>query len=161
MKRKFAFDSDNAAPNNAKQLKLIPFPNLCSDDDVPMSDAEPLYPHFHHPRAPSDASSTTSSDSESPLNSSPAYPSFDLYPLPFFSPEGPVDTNSHNYPHYAAQSPPPVVGLLQPSSSFAHHGSNCSQIPKLRVACAPGVKGQRTMWSFCEQCGAISMVETE
>jgi hypothetical protein len=55
---------------NAKQLKLIPFPNLCSDDDVPMSDAEPLYPHFHHPRAPSDASSTTSSDSESPLNSS-------------------------------------------------------------------------------------------
>lgn len=39
--------------------------------------------------------------------------------------------------------------------------TGCSQIPKLRVACASGLNGQRTMWSFCEQCGAISMVESD
>jgi len=37
--------------------------------------------------------------------------------------------------------------------------ANCTQIPKLRVACASSVNGHRTMWSHCEQCGAISMVE--
>ena len=106
-----------------------------------MSDAEPLYPEFHHSRAASDVSSTTSNESNSPLNSSrmsapilinslltstavtAAYPSFDLYPLPFFTSEGSVDANSHNYLYYSAQAPTPTVGLLQPSSSFAHHGS--------------------------------------
>jgi hypothetical protein len=157
MKRKLVLDSDDAVHNNTKHLKLIPFPNsYIDDDDVPMSD-QPLYPEICHSRL----SSNVSSDSNYPLDNSPAYPSFDLYPLPFFSPEGSVDTNSHTYSHYAAQSPAPMVGLLQPSSSFTHHGMNCSQIPKLRVACASGINGQRTMWSFCEQCGAISMVETD
>ncbi|KIJ18659.1 hypothetical protein PAXINDRAFT_71105, partial [Paxillus involutus ATCC 200175] len=53
------------------------------------------------------------------------------------------------------------VGLMQPVSSFTHHGSHCSQIPKLRVACSAGPDGSRTMWSFCEQCGAISMVDSD
>ncbi|KAF8230166.1 hypothetical protein L208DRAFT_1400874 [Tricholoma matsutake] len=135
--------SRSSTPNlaqNKKQLKLIPFPNVYVDDDVPMSEAEPLYPEFHHSRAPSDVSSTTSNESNSPLTSSrmlapipfnsfltgpavaAAYPTFDLYPLPFFTPEGSVNTNSHNYRHYSAQSPTPMVGLLQPSSSFSHHG---------------------------------------
>lgn len=39
--------------------------------------------------------------------------------------------------------------------------TNCIQIPKLKIACATGVNGQRTMWSHCEQCGAISMVESD
>ncbi|KAF9467281.1 hypothetical protein BDZ94DRAFT_1156143 [Collybia nuda] len=126
-----------------------------------MFDAEPMYSGLHT-RLPSNVSSTSSNESNSPLTGSPAYPTFDLYPLPFFSPSGAVDTNSHNYPHYAAQaSNIPSVGLLQPSKGFTHHGSSCSQIPKLRVACAPGLNGQRTMWSFCEQCGAISMVEND
>ncbi|KAK0476604.1 hypothetical protein IW261DRAFT_1489047, partial [Armillaria novae-zelandiae] len=85
---------------------------------------------------------------------SAAYPNFELYPLPFAEP---VDQNSHPCSGYSAQ---PNVGLLQPHSNFSHHGSHCSQIPKLRIACAPGVSGQRTMWSFCEQCGAISMVDS-
>lgn len=44
---------------------------------------------------------------------------------------------------------------------YNYVSSHCSQIPKLRVACAAGLNGQRTMWSFCEQCGAISMVESD
>ncbi|KAF8070312.1 hypothetical protein FPV67DRAFT_1561170 [Lyophyllum atratum] len=127
-----------------------------------MCDAEPLYPELHHSRLPSNVSSTSSDGSSSSLTNSPAYPSFDLYPLPFFNSEGSVNPNSHNYAHYATQSPTtPPVGLLQPTGSFAHHGTGCSQVPKLRVACAPGLNGQRTMWSFCEQCGAISMVEND
>ncbi|GLB44918.1 hypothetical protein LshimejAT787_1802550 [Lyophyllum shimeji] len=138
VKRKFDVEaSDDVAPSNAKQLKLIPFPNIDSDDD------------FHIVKW-----------LELPLTNSPAYPTFDLYPLPFFNAEGSVNTNSHNYAHYATQTPTtPPIGLLQPSNSLIHHGSGCSQVPKLRVACAPGLNGQRTMWSFCEQCGAISMVE--
>ncbi|THV06801.1 hypothetical protein K435DRAFT_773118 [Dendrothele bispora CBS 962.96] len=61
----------------------------------------------------------------------------------------------------SAPTQPQNVGLLQPYSGFAHHGSHCSSIPKLRVACAPGLNGQRTMWSFCEDCGAISMVNED
>ncbi|KAK0437504.1 hypothetical protein ARMSODRAFT_880036 [Armillaria solidipes] len=119
-----------------------------------MSDAEPLY-SSHHMRASSNASSASSDTSDSPSTESPAYPNFELYPLPFAES---VDQNSHPCSGYSAQ---PNVGLLQPHSNFAHHGSHCSQIPKLRIACAPGVHGQRTMWSFCEQCGAISMVDSE
>ncbi|KAF7375976.1 hypothetical protein MSAN_00012200 [Mycena sanguinolenta] len=157
MKRKFADDSDAAScPTNAKQLKLVPWPNYQPDEDSCMTEAEPLYSEH---RFPSNASST-SSGSDSPSSSSPAYPTFDLYPLPFFGPDGNVDPNSHSFAHYAAQQPPsPPVGLLQPSGAFTHHGSGCSQIPKLKVACASGLNGQRTMWSFCEQCGAISMVD--
>jgi len=162
MKRKFSEDSDNAfldGRNNAKQLKLVPFPNYLVDEDSVMSEAEPLSFDQHHTRFPSNVSSASSASESSP-SSSPPYPTFDLYPLPFFSADGTVNPNSHNFAHYAAQQPPsPSVGLLQPSSSFSHHGSGCSQIPKLKVACASGLNGQRTMWSFCEQCGAISMVD--
>ncbi|KAH0589289.1 hypothetical protein H2248_005051 [Termitomyces sp. 'cryptogamus'] len=162
MKRKFDVESDDASHTSAKQLKLIPFPNSDCDTDVLMCDAEPLYPEPHHTRLSSNASSTSSDESNSPLSNFPAYPTFDLYPLPFFNSEGSVDPNSHSYAHYATKSAStPPVGLLQPSSSFAHHGTGCSQVPKLRVACAPGLNGQRTMWSFCEQCGAISMVESD
>ncbi|TFK44552.1 hypothetical protein BDQ12DRAFT_673199 [Crucibulum laeve] len=161
LKRKLEVDSDEIAPNNTKQLKLIPFPNFEQDNDVAMMDAEPLFPEIHHTRISSNASSSSSDASNSPITSSPSYPTFDLYPLPFFNSDGSVDPNSHNYSHYSAQTPPtPSVGLLQPSSGFSHHGSGCTQIPKLRIACAAGPNGQRTMWSFCEQCGAISMVES-
>ncbi|EDR09145.1 uncharacterized protein LACBIDRAFT_326529 [Laccaria bicolor S238N-H82] len=124
-----------------------------------MSDAEP---YTHHLRIPSNASSTSSNASDSPLSHSPAYPSFDLYPLPFFNGQGTVDLNSHNYSHYASQSPiSPAIGLMQPSPSFTHHGTNCTQIPKLRMACASGPNGHRSMWSLCEQCGAISMIDKD
>ncbi|KAJ7668414.1 hypothetical protein DFH06DRAFT_1181616 [Mycena polygramma] len=159
MKRKFTEDSDDASlgPNNAKQLKLVPFPNYQPDEDSLMTDAEPIPYGAHHTRFPSNVSSASSA-LDSPSSTSP-YPTFDLYPLPFFGADGNVDPNSHNFAHYAAQPPSPPVGLLQPSGAFAHHGSGCSQIPKLKVACASGLNGQRTMWSFCENCGAISMVD--
>lgn len=104
-----------------------------------------------------------------------AYPSFGAG---FFSNEPSVD------PFAIDPSPsPPVyqIGLLQPKDSFVHHrygvclpdygvvvmsfatvsSSDCTQIPKLRVACASGVNGQRSMWTHCEQCGAISIVESD
>ncbi|PFH52018.1 hypothetical protein AMATHDRAFT_141074 [Amanita thiersii Skay4041] len=125
-----------------------------------MSDIEPYFSELHHIRTDSSASSTSSA-SLSPIIETPLYPTFDFYPLPFFSHEGSVNPNSHNFSHYAPQLPNVKVGLLQPSQSFKHHGSSCSQIPKLRIACASGLNGQRTMWSFCEQCGAISMVDAD
>ncbi|KAF8626836.1 hypothetical protein AX15_004667 [Amanita polypyramis BW_CC] len=161
LKRKFDFDLDDALSNHqkAKQLKLIPFPNMdSSDSDVAMSDAEPYYPELHHIRTDSSVSSTSSA-SLSPVIETPVCPPLDLYPHPFFSDEGSVDLDSDNFSYYSSQQA--KIGLLQPSSSFKHHGTSCSQIPKLRVACAAGPGGQRTMWSFCEQCGAISMVNTD
>jgi len=159
IKRKFEVEADDVFPSK-KQLKLVPFPHVEADNDVAMSEAEPLCPDTFHIRLPSNASST-SSNSNSPTLETTAYPTFDIYPLPFFNNDGSVESNSHSYSHYATQSLDRHSGLLQPSSGFRHHGTGCSQIPKLRVACASGLNGQRTMWSFCEQCGAISMVETD
>ncbi|KAF8160960.1 hypothetical protein B0H34DRAFT_857497 [Crassisporium funariophilum] len=161
LKRKLDVDSEDVSPVHTKQLKLVPFPNLEFDTDVTMSEPEPLYPDVHHSRLPSNASSSSSNTSDSPVVGSSDYPSFDLYPLPFFGSNDSVDPNSHSYFHYSAQSPHSQVGLRQPTSTFAHHGTNCTQIPKLRIACASSVNGQRTMWSHCEQCGAISMVESD
>jgi len=148
MKRKLDLDSSEDFPQTVKQLKLVPFPGYVPDHDVamsdsPSSDSEPFFPENHHTRLVSTAS--TSSDlSEA------------------------VDYNSPLYPRYSAHQPaldppesPKVVGLMQPASTLSHHGSQCSQIPKLRVACSAGLDGSRTMWSFCEQCGAISMVDTD
>ncbi|KAF9559863.1 hypothetical protein CPC08DRAFT_637242 [Agrocybe pediades] len=126
-----------------------------------MSDSEPLYLDMVHSRLQSNASSISSTALDSSLTPSPAYPTFDLYPLPFFNNSGTVDPNSHDFAHYSRLSPESQLGLLQPQKSFVHHGTNCTQIPKLRIACASGVNGRRTMWSHCEQCGAISMVESD
>jgi len=41
------------------------------------------------------------------------------------------------------------------------HRRNCTQIPKLRMACASNSHGQRSMWSHCEQCGAIEMMDPD
>ncbi|KAG6820516.1 hypothetical protein H0H93_015989 [Arthromyces matolae] len=50
LKRKLDLDSEDVPHSNAKQLKLIPFPNSDSDPDVLMCDA---YPEPHHARLPS------------------------------------------------------------------------------------------------------------
>ncbi|KAL0956131.1 hypothetical protein HGRIS_002297 [Hohenbuehelia grisea] len=160
MKRKFEFESDDVTPTKSKQLKLVPFPNYEPDTDVAMSDAEPLRIETHHTRLSSNAS-TLSSFSESPLTQSP-YLNFDAHPLPAQSSVGSPESVASDFSYGVAQTPSsPSVGLLQPSTTFVHHGSNCYQIPKLRVACASGPNGSRTMWSFCEQCGAISMVDND
>ncbi|KAF8348135.1 hypothetical protein F5887DRAFT_952275 [Amanita rubescens] len=160
LKRKFDFDLDDVESNQKpKQLKLIPFPNMdFSDSDVAMSDLEPCYPDLHHIRTDSSVSSTSSA-SMSPMIGTPTYPAFDLSPFPFFSDEGFVNPDSQSYSYCASQQT--KVGLLQPQPTFKHHGTSCSQIPKLRVACAAGPSGQRTMWSLCEECGAISMVDSD
>jgi hypothetical protein len=45
--------------------------------------------------------------------------------------------------------------------SRASSSTNCTQLPKLRMACAAGPGRARTMWSSCEQCGAIAMVDLD
>jgi hypothetical protein len=70
IKRKFDVEFDDAAPSNAKQLKLIPFPNYLPDDDVAMSDAPPLFDTIPHSRFPSNASSYSSEGGYSPVDSS-------------------------------------------------------------------------------------------
>jgi len=160
LKRKLEDDTEDVS-HITKQMKFVPFPNIEVDMDVIMNDVEPLYPDVVHSRLQSNASSTSSNASDSPVMDSPGYPTFDIYPLPFFTDDGSVNPDSHNFSHYSRQASDSQVGLLQPSKSFVHHGTNCTQIPKLRIACASGVNGQRTMWSHCEQCGAISMVESD
>jgi hypothetical protein len=93
MKRKFDIESDDSLPTvcafarswarpirltyplyqNAKQLKLIPFPNCEPDNDAVMSEAEPFDPELHHTRIPSNVSSTSSCASDSPTLSSRTY----------------------------------------------------------------------------------------
>ncbi|KAK7472876.1 hypothetical protein VKT23_000984 [Stygiomarasmius scandens] len=158
MKRKFESDAEDAV-HTAKQLKLVPFPQFGSesdnDNDCVMSEAEPFFSN-HHTRIPSNASSISSQSSASPTTP-PTHYTLEASPLPLVQ-EVPMESDSVNL---APTQPPPNVGLLQPQGGFAHHGSRCSSIPKLRVACAPGLNGERTMWSFCEDCGAISMVQQE
>ncbi|KAG2150411.1 hypothetical protein DEU56DRAFT_779806 [Suillus clintonianus] len=150
MKRKLDFDASDDCPQVAKQLKMVPFPNYEPDADVamsesPSSDAVSFFPENNHTRLHSTASSSSGSSlySEAIDYSSPLYPRLAQV----------VD--------YQPDDSSKAVGLLQPASSFTHHGSHCSQIPKLRVACSAGSDGSRTMWSFCEQCGAISMVDSD
>ncbi|KAJ3788622.1 hypothetical protein GGU11DRAFT_569908 [Lentinula aff. detonsa] len=154
MKRKFDGDSDDAVYQNTKQLKLVPFPNYEPDKDCTMSEAQPFYEHYHF-RNTSSASSASSYASGSPTTPPSSFPSIEPYPLSLL-PD--VSMSSVSYTNQVSIS---NVGLLQPHTDFKHHGSSCSTIPKLRVACAPGLNGNRTMWSFCEECGAISMVNSD
>jgi len=163
LKRKFDRDTVGESDRSSKQLRLVPFPSCEADTDVAMSDVSDVSPlntvvsEPHHMRLDSGAS-TASSDYD---DVAPAYPSFSFYPNPFFSSDGSVDTDSHNFSRYSTSPPPPKpVGLLEPKNSFLHRG-NCTQIPKLRVACASSSQGQRTMWSHCEQCGAIEMIDPD
>ncbi|KAI0744996.1 hypothetical protein C8Q76DRAFT_702076 [Earliella scabrosa] len=162
LKRKFSAEFDDVAPTNGKQQKLIPFPtNSDLDSDVAMSDAsmsdlEPLTipTHPFHIRLPSDASYASSATSDSPRNSL-----FDLYPSDADSYMG---ISAHGLPDPSVSASPKPVGLIQPKGNgFTHHGQNCTQIPKLRMACSAGPNGRRSMWAHCEECGAIEMVDSD
>ncbi|PPQ89521.1 hypothetical protein CVT25_012193 [Psilocybe cyanescens] len=120
MKRKLEDDSEDVSPIT-KQVKLVPFPNIQVENDAVMFDVEPMYPDLVHSRLQSNASSISSNASDSPVTDSP-YPTFDIYPLPFFSNDGTVDPNSHNFSYYSRQASNSQVGLLQPSKTFVHHG---------------------------------------
>ncbi|KAK7035229.1 hypothetical protein VNI00_011996, partial [Paramarasmius palmivorus] len=113
MKRKFEFE--DASPVNCKQQKLVPFPHYGSDDDSDsmMTEAEPF---FSHTRISSNASSTSSDTSSSPTTPH-IYPAFDIYPMQ----DDPM-MQTDDFASSAPQNPPSPVGLLQPHSSFKHHG---------------------------------------
>jgi hypothetical protein len=82
------------------------------------------------------------------------YPSFDIYPLPGMDVDNPAGApTSSNF-----------IGLVQPQSyshagGSAQHGPQCTTIPKLRMSCSVGLFGKRSLWTHCETCGAIEMVE--
>ncbi|KAH9894774.1 hypothetical protein C8Q73DRAFT_789971 [Cubamyces lactineus] len=165
VKRKFDAEFEDATPTHGKQRRLVPFPQTEVDTDVAMSDAsisdlEPLAipTHPFHTRLPSNASYASSATSDSPRNS-PLYPVFDLYPT---EPDSYMAVTSHGFPDPSLNAPEKPVGLIQPrGNSFTHHGQNCTQIPKLRMACAAGPNGRRSMWAHCEECGAIEMVDSD
>ncbi|EIN11955.1 hypothetical protein PUNSTDRAFT_50762 [Punctularia strigosozonata HHB-11173 SS5] len=151
LKRKMSTEFDDAP--SAKVLKLVPFPTYDTDTDVAMSDVSSdfdLIPSHARPTHLSSASSWSSaSSSPSPVAS---YPALEIYPFP--------SDNNGQVSAVAEQS----VGLIQPACDapkLHHAGFNCTQIPKLRVACESGPGGRRTMWSHCEQCGAITMIDTD
>ncbi|KAH9963433.1 hypothetical protein BGW80DRAFT_1438595 [Lactifluus volemus] len=159
LKRKFDRDLVSESDRCSKQLRL-PFPSFQGDTDVAMSDAssdvsplEPMISEQHHVRLDSGASTASSSDD----GDAPAYPSFGSHPTPFFGSDGTVDSDPHNSPRHSTSPPPQkYVGLLEPKNNFF-----IMVIPKLRVACASSAQGQRTMWSHCEQCGAIEMIDPD
>ncbi|RPD78505.1 hypothetical protein L226DRAFT_598099 [Lentinus tigrinus ALCF2SS1-7] len=162
LKRKFSAEFDDVAPTNGKQAKLVPFPNSSHlDSDVAMSDAsmsdlEPLSipAHPFHIRLPSNASYASSASSDSPRNSL-----FDLYPT---ESDSYMSVSAHGFPDSTVNASQKSVGLIQPKGNgFTHHGQNCAQIPKLRMACSAGPNGRRSMWAHCEECGAIEMVDSD
>jgi len=152
MKRKFDGDCDDAIHQHPKQLKLVPFPNY-QDTDCMMSEAEPIY--SHHNRNTSFASSDSDNASASPITPPSSFPSVDPYPLSL------IPDVSMSGVTQCSQASIANIGLLQPHIDFKHHGNKCTTIPKLRIACSPGLNGQRTMWSYCEDCGAIAMVNND
>ncbi|TFK54514.1 hypothetical protein OE88DRAFT_1724120 [Heliocybe sulcata] len=168
MKRKFDAEAVDAFPTtNHKQMKLVPFPSDESDNDVAMSDAsmsdaEPMMDPYHHIRLPSTAS-TMSTSSDGSAESPASYPSFDLYPFPNAYGANQAEQYLQSTYMLSPETSAKMAALLEPRNTVAlrHYSPNCSQIPKLRIACATGLTGSRTMWSHCEQCGAIQMVDSD
>ncbi|KAH9940406.1 uncharacterized protein BXZ73DRAFT_98842 [Epithele typhae] len=165
LKRKFSLEFDDVAPTNGKQAKLLPFPTMDLDSDVAMSDGSlsdldalliPTFPA--HTRHQSDVSYASSATSDSPRHS-PFYPALEIYPGDQDSEMG---IAAHGHPDPSPNAPQKPIGLIQPSGNgFSHHGHNCTQIPKLRMACSSGPNGRRSMWALCEECGAIEIVDSD
>lgn len=158
-KRKFDDSEDLSyqtyAPAKHSKVAPVTEPIVTEDIDMGMDDAPSP--------APSLASLATTASSQG----SPSYPNFDLYPFPTFGDADMMDSNSA--PDFRKNSGSTSsrsdsnVGLLQPqtvSGDFVHHGTNCSQIPRLRMASHPGLDGRRSLWSHCIECGAVEMVTT-
>ncbi|CAE6474236.1 unnamed protein product [Rhizoctonia solani] len=112
--------------------------------------------------APSPAPSLASLATTASSHNSPAYPHFDLYPFPTSGDADMIDSDPGFDPRKQASGrSDSTVGLMQPqtiASDFVHHGANCSQIPRLRLASHPGLDGRRSLWSHCIECGAVDMV---
>lgn len=133
-----------------KHTKVAPIAEPVVTEDVDMGSDDAPSP------APSLASLATTASS----HNSPAYPHFDLYPFPTSGDADMMDSNPAFDPRKQARSDS-TVGLMQPQTAandFIHHGANCSQIPRLRIASHPGLDGRRSLWSHCIECGAVEMV---
>ncbi|KAF8588712.1 hypothetical protein K439DRAFT_585252 [Ramaria rubella] len=157
IKRKFEVDVESAVHSYRpmKQIRVTPAQRtLLQPEDIAMEDVS----------VDSFEVSSHSFDS-----GSPSYPSFDLYPFPSYG-SNDVDMNGVNQTYNnstsesrtssnASEENKARVGLMQPKASFVHNVSNCFQIPRLRVACESGINGHRTLWSQCDNCGAIDMID--
>ncbi|CAE6499001.1 unnamed protein product [Rhizoctonia solani] len=136
---------------STKHTKVAPMAEPVVTEDVDMGSDDAPSP------APSLASLATTASS----HNSPSYPHFDLYPFPTSGDADMMDSNPAF--DYMKQRSDSTVGLMQPQTiagDFVHHGTNCSQIPRLRLASHPGLEGRRSLWSHCIECGAVEMVST-
>ncbi|KAI0779993.1 hypothetical protein C8Q74DRAFT_732331 [Fomes fomentarius] len=155
------------------------------------SDLEPLSipSHPFHIRLPSDASYASSTCSDSPRNS-PFYPAFDLYPPEADSymsvsahgfpdatinvpqkPVGLIQPKGNGFTHHGCVSLSRTCLISCADAKYYTRlwdiangiafSQNCTQIPKLRMACSAGPNGRRSMWAHCEECGAIEMVNND
>jgi len=137
VKRKFEAELDGATDYSAaKQMKLIPFPSYEPDMDVDVTMSEP-------PLVNTDLLAFHSRLSSSVSTASSDYCTSDSY--------SPSESPSHS-----------SLSLCHPPSTlnFSHTRPDCAQIPKLRVSCEAGPNGQRSMWSMCEECGAVQMLDS-
>lgn len=134
-----------------KHTKVAPTAEPMVTEDIDMGSDDAPSP------APSLASLATTASS----HNSPAYPHFDLYPFPTSGDADMMDSNPVFDSRKHADRSDSTIGLMQPqtiASDFIHHGANCSQIPRLRLASHPGLDGRRSLWSHCIECGAVEMV---
>ncbi|KAF8518757.1 hypothetical protein JB92DRAFT_2901558 [Gautieria morchelliformis] len=149
-------DAEEASYRPMKQLRVTSVQSTAMHQaDVAMGDAS-----YEPPSA-----STSEFDSDA----STSIPAFDMYPFPSYEPSGvQMDGVTESFVHSpsesrtssnASEGSKPCLGLMQPKPSFVHNVSNCYQIPRLRVSCESGIGGQRTLWTQCDQCGAIDMID--
>ncbi|KAG8744444.1 hypothetical protein FRC10_010114 [Ceratobasidium sp. 414] len=157
-KRKFddCEEVSSEACTPTKHTKVAPVTNAIITPDVDMGGMDDA-----PSPAPSLASLATASS-----QGSPSYPHFDLYPFPSFGGDADMmDPSADPRKAFASSHSrsDSGIGLLQPQSmsgDIVHHGINCSQIPRLRMASHPGLDGRRSLWSHCIECGAVEMVST-
>ncbi|KZT56158.1 hypothetical protein CALCODRAFT_509640 [Calocera cornea HHB12733] len=95
----------------------------------------------------------------------PSYPNLQIYtPLNPLDSSTSLDTPSAQSPFFETTSinPPdqytysPEAQLLKPLVSPTST-CGCERIPKLQMSCAKP-NGNRSLWSFCDGCGAIGIV---
>ncbi|KZO92614.1 hypothetical protein CALVIDRAFT_530082 [Calocera viscosa TUFC12733] len=109
--------------------------------------------------------SVENSPSTTPSSVLPSYPNLQIYtPLNPLDSSTPLDTPSTDSPFFDSpsttspdqdmysHSPQLLKPLISPTSTCT-----CERIPKLQMSC-PKPNGNRSLWSFCDGCGAIGIV---
>jgi hypothetical protein len=176
VKRKFEDEVDAPKPQTFKRpscaTRPVNLPSISLDVDMGTGVTQPQY--TFNPvviEQPSSPYSIPSSATSSYLPTSQAFYPFpsmdnevmecdDLSPISKLSRTASDPVYENRYPSNASTNSTLSNGLMQPKDQgYGHHGSGCTQIPKLRLSAYPNADGERTMWTHCEECGAIEMIK--